>query len=62
MIYMPWNEFCMIRVIWELQDSSSRELWSLSLSPDKDIVEEGPPSKMEKKFGFKVIFQQFLVF
>ena len=31
---MPWNEICMIWVIWELLDGSSREVWSSSLPFD----------------------------
>ena len=31
MIYMPWNEFCMIQVIWEVSGCFSREVCSSSL-------------------------------
>ena len=43
MIYVPWNKFCMIRVIWQVQDGSSTELWSSRIP--MILVEEGPPNK-----------------
>ena len=46
---MPWNEFCMIRVIWEVSDGFSREVWSSSLPSDQDLTGGGsPPPKIEK--------------
>ena len=50
---MPWNEFCMIRVIWEVSDDFSREVWSSSLPSDHDLTGGGsPPPKIEKKKKF----------
>ena len=64
MIYMPWNEFCMIRVIWEVSDSFSREVWSSSLPSDHDLTKGGsPPPKIEKsKFVLKWFSGNFKCF
>ena len=64
MIYMPWNEFCMIRVIWEVSDSFSREVWSSSLPSDHDLTKGGsPPPKIEKnKFVLKWFLGNFKCF
>ena len=43
-IYLPWNEFCLIRVIWQLPD----EFWASDHNPNWG----GPPrSKFEKVKG-----------
>ena len=64
MIYMPWNEFCMIRVIWEVSDGFSREVWSSSLPSDHDLTGGGsPPPKIEKnKFVLKWFLGNFKCF
>ena len=64
MIYMPWNEFCMIRVIWEVSDGFSREVWSSSLPSDHDLTRGGsPPKKIEKnKFVLKWFLGNFKCF
>ena len=64
MIYMPWNEFCMIRVIWQMPDGSSREFGSLSLLLDGDPSWGGsPPPKFEKnKFVLKWFLGNFKCF
>ena len=61
---MPWNEFCMIRVIWEVSDSFSREVWSSSLPSDHDLTKGGsPPPKIEKnKFVLKWFLGNFKCF
>jgi len=64
MIYMSWNEFCMIRVIWEVSDGFSREVWSSSLPSDHDLTGGGsPPPKIEKnKFVLKWFLGNFKCF
>ena len=61
---MPWNEFCMIRVIWEVSDGFSREVWSSSLPSDHDLTGGGsPPPKIEKnKFVLKWFLGNFKCF
>ena len=64
MIYMPWNEFCMIQVVWEVSDDFSREVWSSSLPSDHDLTGgESPPPKIEKnKFVLKWLLGNFKCF
>ena len=61
---MPWNEFCMIRVIWEVSDGFSREVWSSSLPSDHDLTGgRSPPPKIEKnKFVLKWFLGNFKCF
>ena len=40
---MPWNEFCMVGVIWEFPDGSSREVWRASVPSDHNPSRGGFP-------------------
>ena len=65
MFYMSWNEFCMILVMWQFQNGSSRHVWSLSLTYD---YYSSWLRNWKKKFvlkcflchfkGFKLIFKK----